>query len=564
MRSNDNPFFNRGPILDPAYFFDRKEELADILGLVANLQDCSVVGGIKRGKTSLLLHLQRDQVLGADHGEVASFLRPYLSLEGLANVTPEGFFHRLLRAALSCPASPAGAGYERLSPVGELSFSELAAAFDDFARRGVNVVFLLDEFELAGENPHFDLNFFSALRSLASRPNCAFVIATADRLDRLAVADREVGSPFADLFTTIRVGRFSRATVGEMVAALSERAGHLWEVSLDHIMDWTGGISYMVQIACSLLWRRAEGERPLTEADYDYVREEFLAQVDPFCSQDWRRMSARQREAHLAVMTGDAPALEELEQTVNELVQAAVLARRDGKPVISSLAGRAFVQARLREREHGAADFIAADRADAADTASVSAPGDKRTIYQVVRALVKAGEARDHFTRGHSDGAARVAVAIAMRLGLSQEEIEGIKIAARLHDIGKIGVSDLVLLKPDQLTPQERELVQAHVLVSVHILEALDFPWEVKPAVRFHHERLDGSGYPDGLIGDEIPLSARVLAVADVFDAMTSPRSHRPSHPRSAAIAEIADHAGAKYDRQVVAAFLDTLESAGS
>jgi HD-GYP domain-containing protein (c-di-GMP phosphodiesterase class II) len=154
-------------------------------------------------------------------------------------------------------------------------------------------------------------------------------------------------------------------------------------------------------------------------------------------------------------------------------------------------------------------------------------------------------------------------VAIAGRLGLLPEEVEGIKIAARLHDIGKLGVSDLILLKPDKLSDKERELVKAHVLVSAHILEALDFPWEVKPAVRFHHERLDGSGYPDGLIGDEIPLSARVLAVADVFSAMTAARSHRAPRPREEAIGEITKHAGTKYDPQVVSAFMQVVEAGG-
>jgi HD-GYP domain-containing protein (c-di-GMP phosphodiesterase class II) len=148
-------------------------------------------------------------------------------------------------------------------------------------------------------------------------------------------------------------------------------------------------------------------------------------------------------------------------------------------------------------------------------------------------------------------------------MGLPPEEIEGIKVAARLHDIGKIGVGDRVLLKPENLTEPERETVRTHVLVSTQILEALHFPWEVKPAVRYHHERLDGSGYPDGLMGDEIPLAARVLAVADVFTAMTAARSHRSPHPREDAIAEITKHAGTRYDPHVVAAFVQVVEAGG-
>ncbi len=566
MKGSDNPFFNRGPILDAAHFFGRRDEIADILGLVANMQNCSVVGGVKRGKTSVLLHLQREQTLRDHRCDLSRCCLPYLSLEGLANITPEAFFHDLLREALRCPHSPAVTdAHERLSPVGEISFSELQATLDDFARAGVNVVFLLDEFELAGENPHFDPNLFSALRSLASRPNCAFVVATTDRLDRLRLADRDVGSPFADLFTAIRLNKFTRAAVSEMVAALSERAGRLWEVSLDHIMDWTDGAPYLVQIACSLLWKRARGGgRRLTAADYDYVREGFLTQAEAVAYHVWRRMTPAQKGVMLAVAAGRSERVDREDEATHDLLQTQLLVERNGELMLPDLLTRTFLQARLREQERGAADFLVADRADTAYTADVAAPADKRIIYKAVRALVKAAEARDHFTRGHSDGCARLAVAIAVKLNLATEEIEGLKIAARLHDIGKIGVSDLILLKPDSLTDQERELVRAHVLVSAHILEALDFPWEVKPTVRFHHERLDGSGYPDGLMGDEIPLPARVLAVADVFDAMTSPRSHRPAHPRQAAIAEITANAGVKYDPQVVAALVKVIEGSGT
>jgi len=200
------------------------------------------------------------------------------------------------------------------------------------------------------------------------------------------------------------------------------------------------------------------------------------------------------------------------------------------------------------------------DHADKRPTDQVALPADKHSIYGVVRALVKATEARNPYARGHSDGTTRYAVAIAQEMGLAGEEIEGIKVAARLHDIGHIGVSDLVLLKPGPLTPNETEIVHAHVLVSVHILEALEFPWLVKPAVRGHHERWDGTGYPDGLMGEEIPLGARILAVADVADAMTSDRPWRPALPMAEAVAELQSHAGTKYDPQVVRAFLQVIE----
>jgi HD-GYP domain-containing protein (c-di-GMP phosphodiesterase class II) len=145
-------------------------------------------------------------------------------------------------------------------------------------------------------------------------------------------------------------------------------------------------------------------------------------------------------------------------------------------------------------------------------------------------------------------------------MGCSEDMSDGIRVAARLHDVGRVSVSDMILLKPGPLTELETEIMRTHPLVGAQILDALEFPWSVKPAVRYHHERLDGSGYPEGLMGEEIPLGARIVAVADVVAAMTADRPHRQALAEEEALAELAANAGEKYDSQVVDALGRVLE----
>lgn len=564
MRASENPFFHRGPILDPAYFFGRTQEIAEILSLLSTTRSCCVVGGSKRGKTSILLHLQRDQTLLTHGLDAAVYLRPYLSMDGLANAAPEAVFHCLLREALRCPGSPIiGAPNQRLAPMGDLRFADLEAALARLADAGRKVAFLVDDFDPGPGGRGPDSQIVSALRELASRPYCAFVIGAEKSPAALRlVADAAAGS--SDPFAAVHLRRFAQRDVADMVRMLSERAGRLWDVDLDQIVDWTGGVPYLAQLACSLLWKRsAAATRSLTASDYEYVFRDFMNQAEPFLHSAWQRLSGDERDTVLDVVAGRSVDTEQHAAVVEGLLKADVLVEQDRRLVLPSRAAATFAQARLREREHGAADLLGAGGVTEGEAAGAPARDDKGAVYRVACLLVEASESRDRFTAGHSADTARLASAIAARMGLPPEEIEGIKVAARLHDIGKIGVGDRVLLKPENLTEPERETVRTHVLVSTQILEALHFPWEVKPAVRYHHERLDGSGYPDGLMGDEIPLAARVLAVADVFTAMTAARSHRSPHPREDAIAEITKHAGTRYDPHVVAAFVQVVEAGG-
>lgn len=173
-----------------------------------------------------------------------------------------------------------------------------------------------------------------------------------------------------------------------------------------------------------------------------------------------------------------------------------------------------------------------------------------------VQMAVRMLEKKDVYTRGHSQRVAEYAVRTAVMLGITGDTLDQIRLGGDLHDIGKIGTRDIVLQKPGPLTPEEFEEIKKHVVEGEEMLEPLrrDHP-TVLEIVRHHHERMDGSGFPDRLAGDAIPVAARVVAVADAFDAMTTNRSYRPSRDPEAAVEELIRCAGPHFDPEVVQAF---------
>jgi hypothetical protein len=176
----------------------------------------------------------------------------------------------------------------------------------------------------------------------------------------------------------------------------------------------------------------------------------------------------------------------------------------------------------------------------------------KQGYLDTVRSLVGALEAKDVYTRGHSERVAEYAAAIAGSMGLSEESIERIRLAAQLHDLGKVGLSDSVLCKAGRLTTDEYTEVQHHPQTGAEIVERVPALAELAPIVRHHHERYDGTGYGDGLSGEDIPLESRILAVADSFDAMTSSRAYREALSSSAAFEEILACQGSQFDPGIV------------
>ncbi|HZW00988.1 MAG TPA: HD-GYP domain-containing protein, partial [Candidatus Deferrimicrobium sp.] len=192
--------------------------------------------------------------------------------------------------------------------------------------------------------------------------------------------------------------------------------------------------------------------------------------------------------------------------------------------------------------------------------AAIKAVVDIRNMFtQTVRALASAIDARDPSTRKHSDHVSGIAVEIGEVMSLSEPELEQLEWAGLLHDIGKIGIRDAVLLKPERLTREERMLMNEHPAKGEEILRDVDQLAKVRPLIRHHHEWYNGSGYPDRLIGEEIPLLARVLHVADAFEAMTASRPYRPVPLSSGeALAELQRYAGIQFDPLVVDAFSRT------
>jgi putative nucleotidyltransferase with HDIG domain len=175
----------------------------------------------------------------------------------------------------------------------------------------------------------------------------------------------------------------------------------------------------------------------------------------------------------------------------------------------------------------------------------------------MLTSLSRAIEARDPYTRGHSDRVTEIAEAIARQLGWDEERLALLQVGGSLHDVGKLGVSDEVLAKPGRLDEGELEQIREHPRLGARILLRIAAFRAAIPYVLYHHERWDGNGYPSGRAGEEIPLEARVLAVADAFDAMTSDRPYRRALDYDAAVAEVARCGGTQFDPQIVSVFLE-------
>lgn len=178
-----------------------------------------------------------------------------------------------------------------------------------------------------------------------------------------------------------------------------------------------------------------------------------------------------------------------------------------------------------------------------------------RSYMATVRALSNAVEARDAYTGKHAERVTRFAIEIGQELGLPTPDTPEVEFGFLLHDVGKLAVPDSILFKPGPLTNEERALMSRHTIVGAEIMRDIEFLAEASKVVRSHHERWDGSGYPDGLAGEQIPLSARVFAVADVFDALTTNRPYRVALSVAEARAMIDEQSGRHFDPRVVDAF---------
>ena len=183
----------------------------------------------------------------------------------------------------------------------------------------------------------------------------------------------------------------------------------------------------------------------------------------------------------------------------------------------------------------------------------------QETYLATVRVLVSTIEAKDPYTHGHTERVAQYSVGIAKEMDFTQDEIQTIQLGAFLHDIGKLHTSDSILHKPGALTDEEWRMVKAHPVRGAQMLQGVKFLEKATDLVRHHHERVDGKGYPDGLRGDEITIGAKIVNVADAFDAMTTERPYRQGLTMEQAVAQLEDKAGTQFAKEIVEVMVKAL-----
>jgi putative nucleotidyltransferase with HDIG domain len=290
------------------------------------------------------------------------------------------------------------------------------------------------------------------------------------------------------------------------------------------------------------------------------------------CTRGFGRSAARDRRSSVAdwvLAQGRPLVLNPSDQAGSSADSVTGAAAVIGVPVASvdGVLGVVVVADDAPERHFGSEDVrLLATIANQGATAVANAEryATLQDAYvSTVRSLAAAIDAKDAYTRGHSDRVAEFAALVADRIGLSGDECLALELASYLHDVGKIGVSERVLHKPGRLDDAEFAEISAHPTIGATILEPVEFPWEITPIVRHHHERWDGAGYPSGLAGEAIPLLARILTVADSHEAMVSDRPYRKGMPQADALAELRRCAGTQFDARIVTFFCDALAERG-
>ncbi len=196
-------------------------------------------------------------------------------------------------------------------------------------------------------------------------------------------------------------------------------------------------------------------------------------------------------------------------------------------------------------------------------TETANQPKYPELLIESLRAIISTLEEKDSYTHGHSVRVAEYAVILGRELGFPESELEELELSALLHDIGKIGIPDTVLLKPGRLTKSEFEIMKSHPVRSAKVLEKISALKNLIAGIRHHHERMDGLGYPDGLKGEEIPLFARIILIADTYDAMTSTRPYRLALHKETAFEELRKFSGTQFDENFVEKFIAAILRGG-
>jgi response regulator RpfG family c-di-GMP phosphodiesterase len=251
-----------------------------------------------------------------------------------------------------------------------------------------------------------------------------------------------------------------------------------------------------------------------------------------------------------------------------EMIEA--VKKLDQYAFIITTAGFSDIETAIDSLQYGAYDYLSKPFDPADVTVIVRKVVEKQRLesdnvqlFETIKVLALALDARDHYTHGHSQEVTEYAVSIAQEMGLSVKEIDRIRDAGILHDIGKIGIPDAVLLKPGRLTEEEYDCIKRHPQIGKDILEPVRCLSDKIPLIYHHHERYDGKGYPVGLSGEAIPLGARILAVADAYQAMTSDRPYRKALSIQVAIIELENNKGKQFDEKMVDIFVRILKRLG-
>jgi len=347
------------------------------------------------------------------------------------------------------------------------------------------------------------------------------------------------GTAVAELATLLERSRSSGAPVGVALVdvdnfrLLNETHGH------------AAGDRALVEVAGAL-------GRELSEATTigRFGPDEFVMVAPPACVHDLEPAIERFRTrlVDLSLQFGDT---ERLPITVSCGVCYAPI-NGEAATELLAVATRALTEAKAG----------GGDRVRAANLTSDELAATQRSSFEVLTGLVEAVDTKDRYTKRHSEDVARYAVFLAERIGLPADEVRSVELAGLLHDVGKIGIPDGILRKPGPLTTDEYLIVKQHVWLGAAIVRDLPNVDQVRAGVRHHHERWDGTGYLDGLSGEEIPLIARIVSVADAFSAMTTTRPYRKALSVTEALVRLRAAAGSQLDPRLVATFAEAIEGA--
>ncbi len=398
---------------------------------------------------------------------------------------------------------------------------------------------------------YWEILFFIALSTLAGSKRI--------HLGRKKSADDSGSMSLGFIITFLSMIHFGPA-VGVLICTLGCLSSCLWpnrqptyqiffNVSLNAFQIWVAGTVFSALNAGRQLSPSVHTFEAITSSVLVYfaINTGFVASVIGFCTQ--KRIDTVWKETFLwtapSYFAGASVATLAKMIFRNDLTAVALLIAPVAFLIFHSYS---IYTSRAEEKQQHIED-LSQSKAKLADL-----------YLATIKSLALAIDAKDQYTHQHILRVQRYAVATATEMGITGDEWEGVNTGALLHDIGKLGVPEYVLMKPGRLTEEEFAKIKKHPEIGAAILDPVEFPWPVLPGVKYHHEKWNGTGYPDGLAGENIPLTARILAVADVYDALTSSRSYRHAWTHEKAIATIQQDSGTHFDPVIVEAFMKIID----